>query len=70
MYQALLRVSHRDHSHQIVIAIITSRSQSPHRKRFNRIAIAITSCGGREHDVIVAKELFQDAVIAIIASRS
>ena len=61
------RLSHRDHSHQIVIAIITSRSLSPHCKRYNRIAIAITSCGGREYDGTVAKELFQDAVIGIIA---
>ena len=46
------------------------RAFSWRRDRYYRITIAITSCGGREHDVIVAKELFHDAVIAIIASRS
>ena len=68
MYQALLWVSHRHHSHQIVITIIISRSQSPHCKRYNRIAIAITSCGGREHDGTVARELFQD-LLSLLSHR-
>lgn len=55
----ILRLSYRVHSHQIVIAIITSRSPSSHRRRYNRIAIAITSCGSREHDVNVSKEIFK-----------
>ena len=80
LIKLLSLLSHRGRYHHIAIAIIASRSPSRHaavantmwssQKSFFMTPWSLLSHHDREHDVIVAKELFHDAVIAIIASRS